>query len=390
MATFLFILALSATAALLCGQAIWNLPEDHAAQAHRLLLRGTRPAAEQAAALFRKALEGDPASPYRWADLGEAYDESERIAEAGKLFDRAVQLGPSSPPILLRASFHCLRAGQRDKALALASRVLETSDLYDESIFSLYQRFRIPPEEIRAKGLSEGPRPWRSYLKWLMTLDRANDATVVWNVLGEKNWRSEEITTSYLAYLIRRRDYARVPRIWADFAGSRAPNYRRGSVIFDGGFEAARSKSPVDWQIQPEADGVEASCDAAVAKEGGRSLSVHFPGRANVTWSGASQLVVVSPGSYRLRAWMKSDHVTTDHGPQLEVRDADVADRLTVRSEPVRGTHDWSLVDVPFRVNSGTSAVVVSLVRLPSQKFDNKIAGTVWIDGVELVSSSAQ
>jgi hypothetical protein len=384
-ATPLLLLGLSAAVALLSADAIWAPPSDWSEQGHRLLLRGTRPAAEGAASFFQQALDADPASPYRWADLGEAFDESDRTPEAGRLFDRATELGPSSPPVLLRAGFHWLKAGDRAKALTLTSRVLEISELYDDSIFSLYRRFQIPAPQVRLHGLGEKPRAWRSCLKWLVSLDRDADAAEMWKELGRKGFRTEAITTDYLEYMIRKRNYAQVPAIWEGFAGSRAKGYGRGGVIFNGGFEAPQSKSPVEWKIVSEAGGVEAEREQGIAKEGEWSLTVRFPGRANVRWAGASQLVVVQPGQYRLRAWWKSDHVTTDHGPQFEVRDADAPERMMVRSEPVRGTHDWSRVEVPFQVSPVTAAVVVGLVRLPSEKFDNKVAGTIWVDGVEIV-----
>jgi hypothetical protein len=42
-------------------------------------------------------------------------------------------------------------------------------------------------------------------------------------------------------------------------------------------------------------------------------------------------------------------------------------------------------VEVPFNVTPATSAVIVGLVREPSDKFDNKVAGTIWVDNVEIV-----
>jgi hypothetical protein len=206
--------------------------------------------------------------------------------------------------------------------------------------------------------------------------------------LGAKAWRDEAVTNQYLSYLIRQRQYQRVPAIWEEFAGERAKGYRHGGVVFDGGFETSGSSSPVDWRIIPESQGVETGREEGVSKEGNWSLAVRFPGRANVDWAGASQLVVTPPGAYRLRAWLKADRVTTDRGPQLQVLDADSPDRLLGRPDPVRGTRDWTRVELPFHVGRETPAVKISVIRQPSAKLDNKIAGTLWVDGVEIVSGA--
>jgi hypothetical protein len=48
------------------------------------------------------------------------------------------------------------------------------------------------------------------------------------------------------------------------------------------------------------------------------------------------------------------------------------------------GTIDWTSVQVAFTVSPDTNLVRVELFREPSWMFDNKIAGTAWIDTVEL------
>ena len=388
-ATTLVFLALSLGLAVISALVISSPAPNWSDQGHQLLIGGTGPAAERAASLFETALGANPASPYAWADLGDSYSVARRVDEAGRSFERAAELGPSSPPVLLRAGFHWLRSGERSRALRHTSRVLEISSQYDESVFALYRRFQMPRADVLSSGLGENGRAWQTYLTWLIAQDEPEAAAEVWNALGARGWRTQLVTNAYLAYLIRMRRYGQVPLIWEEFAGQRAKGYRQGGVVYDGGFETPETKSPVDWQITPESQGVEAGREEGIAKEGHWSLAVRFPGRSNVAWAGAHQLVVVPPGGYVLRAWLKSDHVTTDHGPQFQIHDADSPQRMTTQTDPVRGTHDWTRVDLPFHVSAETPAVVVSLVRRPSEKIDNKIAGTIWVDGVEIVDGGA-
>jgi hypothetical protein len=385
-ATLLIFGGLSSTLGTLCVLGVWRPVPNWSSQGRQLLLEGTREGAAKSIASFAKALDAEPASPYSWADLGEAYDEAGATATADRLFERARELGPSNPPVLLRAGFHWLKGDQRMRALRCTSRVLEISDQYDDSVFALYQRFDLPRAEVLAAGLGESSRTWRAYLKWLIARDQLAAAKEVWSILGTKAARDNETTTSYLDYLVGKKQYVQVPLIWEQFVGNRARGYGRGATLFNGSFESIPTQSPVDWRMETESQGVSTAREQGCAKEGEWSLVVRFSGKANVTWTGARQLVVVEAGRYLLRAWVKSEYITTDRGPQFQVQDADSPSRLTARTEPFRGTHDWKPVELPFQVGPGTGAIMVSLVREPSQKFDSKVAGTIWVDGVEIVN----
>jgi len=48
------------------------------------------------------------------------------------------------------------------------------------------------------------------------------------------------------------------------------------------------------------------------------------------------------------------------------------------------GTHDWREQNIEFTVPEDCRAVVVRLRRQPSHRFDNKIAGVLWLDDFRL------
>ncbi len=87
-----------------------------------------------------------------------------------------------------------------------------------------------------------------------------------------------------------------------------------------------------------------------------------------------------------LEAFLKTDNITTDSAPRLEVRDANdpsVLDRLT---EDLTGNSSgWVPVSLDFKTGPKTELVIASLTRLPSQKLDHLTAGRVWLDDVGLV-----
>src|SRR5207245_10945692 len=81
--------------------------------------------------LFEVALAGDPASPYRWCDLGDALVVTGDLDRARFSFARALELGPNLPPVLLRVANFDLGVEERQKALASAARILRVTSECD-------------------------------------------------------------------------------------------------------------------------------------------------------------------------------------------------------------------------------------------------------------------
>jgi hypothetical protein len=86
-----------------------------------------------------------------------------------------------------------------------------------------------------------------------------------------------------------------------------------------------------------------------------------------------------------MKAWVRGANLTTNECPRLEILDAEVPARLDLRTEPFCGTREWTLVTQHFTVPAATPLLTVRVVRTLSEKFDNKIGGTFWLDSVHIV-----
>jgi hypothetical protein len=85
-------------------------------------------------------------------------------------------------------------------------------------------------------------------------------------------------------------------------------------------------------------------------------------------------LAVDEGGAYELKFWMRTEGITTDKGVYVEVDGA--------RSDAVLGTTFWQEFALPFEASS--DLVTLWVRRDPSQRFDNLVAGKVWLDAFEL------
>jgi len=107
--------------------------------------------------------------------------------------------------------------------------------------------------------------------------------------------------------------------------------------------------------------------DSAVAHSGTRSLRVEFDGTENVDFGHVFQYIPVARDTrYHFSAFVQTQAITTDRGIGFEILDVNHPEQLQVATAELK------------------DAVKITLRRVPSWKFDNKLSGTVWIDDVEL------
>lgn len=332
------------------------------------------------AALYTEALRRDSANPYRWTDLGEALARDRKLPAARYCFERALELNRRLPQIWLRDANFRFETGEIDAALSSAAHVLLTVPDYDAVLFNYFDQTIADPSKVM-EAIGKDRRAAVSYTSHLSATGQVDGARIAWRRVLKSGFADKRLAASYIDSLLRARRYAAAKADWTEFAGAPEdpPN-----AVFNGGFERDPSGSALDWRIEPS-NQFETAIDGAISHNGKRSLRVQFLATGNVYYANVTEFVVVPPGVYELSAWVRTSGITTDEGPRLEVFDQEAPARLEVRTEPFRGTRDWTLVSQQFRSPAATSLIAVRVIRMPSAKFDNRIQGTLWVDSVRLV-----
>jgi hypothetical protein len=331
---------------------------------------------------YREALRRDMGYPYRWCDLGEASLRSGNSEEAKYCYSRAVELAPNSPFILMRAARFYFRTQRSAEALQYTSRILKLVPDFDSEIFASYAR--LSPEQALGRGLPEESRPVTAYFEYVLANGTPQFTSTVWDWMRGRNLTNDRLAGRYLEFLLKNRSYRQAKETWRNYLGSRQGPYPESNLLFNGGFENEFSGAAFDWTPVPM-EHVEEQRDSGASHTGTWSLRVKFDGTANVEYQGATQAAVVAAGTYRLEAWVRTAGITTDQGITLRVVDAESPSRLDVKMDALTGTSDWRMVAKTFIVAPGTNLIKIQFFRQPSGKFDNKIAGTAWIDSVALL-----
>lgn len=159
------------------------------------------------------------------------------------------------------------------------------------------------------------------------------------------------------------------------------------SLVFNGGFEHELVNGGFDWR-EEVTSGANFGFDNHTPHSGARSLRIQFDGRANLDFHHLFQYVPVEPGSrYQLSAYMRTEAISTDRGIFIEISDPHHISELQVRTPELGGSNAWTRVRADFVTGHDTRLVRITLRRMTSWKFDNKLSGTAWVDDVNLIRS---
>jgi tetratricopeptide (TPR) repeat protein len=359
----------------------WN--EAVVEDAYREFLHGPASTKEFSADLVQ-ALVHDAASSYRWCDVGEALLAAGDQDKAAYCMRRAIALGPRSAPVLLRAANFDFRIGDDSEALQLLARVLKLAPEYDAMVFSDFERFGGGVDRVLQSGLPSEVRSAQAFFRYLIHNRRdAGDTMKTWNWLSARSLTDDQLSVEYVNYLVGSRQIDQAVEVWLRALGRNRGDYMRPNRIFNGDFEAAPSGAALDWTVSvPE--GVRYSWDTNEYYSGKRSLRLDFAAQDNLSFNHVYQQAAVKPGLYRFEAHVKAAGITTDQGVSFHIVDSDSPAHLDLATDPVTGTTGWVSQEKVFTVPLQTRLLRIEVHRSSSRKFDNKIAGTLWIDSVKL------
>ncbi len=299
----------------------------------------------------------DPANPYRWAELGEYFTDQDDGSEAARAFDRAVELGPDIPPVLMRAvNFYAIEENPV-KVASLGKRIFDLTREFDEILFVDYARLGLTAD------IPAEPRPARGWLRGLLPNASITQLSGVWTWMTDKELADEATAEAYVTGLWKRQMYLPAAQAWAAWV---EPDH--SDRLFNRRFASTPKPVPMDWDFGNAAE--------FELRDG---LRIHFTGTEPGRIAVVSQLIPATPGSYRFSAVVSATDITTDQGPFFHIFDAENPQRLDAKTRTFLGTMPRQTVSVTFPVPAATRVITIQIERQPSNKFDNKIKGDLQI-----------
>jgi len=345
---------------------------------------------EKAEEHFRRATSLNPFDPETWLELAAAMEFQGRLGEAGACLRRVDLLAPNLPGYQWPVANFYLLQGDTDEAFRHFRVVLAGTAQYNRNVFASAWKVTDDAGKILQELIPEQLTSEFSYLNFLISQQRLDQAQAVWKriVAGREDFPPDH-SSPYIDSLIGARRPQEAYQVWTDLQKKGLIRYSsmpsEKNLISNGDFEDELLNFGFAWRIAP-LEGVYAGLDTSTYHSPGHSFLIQFPGKQNLMYQNVYQYVRVSPGqSYRLRAFMKTEGITTDSGPRMEVYDAYNAAALDKLSDDFTGSTDgWAPLLLDFAAGPKTELIVVRLTRLPSKKFDNLISGKVWLDDIQL------
>lgn len=155
-------------------------------QIHQSLWSADREREAAAVPLAREFLRRSPASAERWCTLGDAFLRAGGFADARHAYSQALERGPNSPPVLMRAAQFQLELGNIGGYLSRTGRVLSLVENYDAVIFDGYHRIVARAERVIREGLADRPAALFRYYEYLSERGEMAEAEVVRNWLARR------------------------------------------------------------------------------------------------------------------------------------------------------------------------------------------------------------
>ncbi len=157
-----------------------------------------------------------------------------------------------------------------------------------------------------------------------------------------------------------------------------------GNLIYNGDFERTPLNAGFDWR---NASATYLALDFADpgAHSGKSCLRIDFTVSRNDAYQPLYQMVPVAPNcAYTLTAYVRSQDITSDSGPRLQIVDPIHSGGPNVISESTTGTTPWHPISLNFCTSPVTRLVQLSIMRVRGRTFPTDITGSFWLDTVVL------
>ncbi len=337
---------------------------------------------------LQRATQVDPRSADLWMELADAYQTSGDPVHAQEAYAKAQSNYPISSEVAWRYGSFLLYEGKFSDGYTEIQRAISIDPSLTQNAIAECWQSNPSVAPIVDKVLPDKPEYYLEAIDYFVSQNLPGPALAIWNrqlTLGLPIKLAN--TIPLVDVLIDQDRMAEAQQIWHQ--AIEAANWPRGSgntgsLVFNGRFEQDIMNGGFDWREMP-VTGANFGSDRRIAHAGSRSFRVRFDGRENLDFQNLFQYVPVqSKASYHFSAYVRTEEISTDSGIRFEILDPRHPSEVQVVTSNVIGTNPWTLVEADLVTGPDTHLLKITLRRIPSWKFDNKLSGTVWVDDVSL------
>ena len=211
---------------------------------------------------------------------------------------------------------------------------------------------------------------YEKLLDHYIRLKETEKAGIVWQGMEKAGLLTREIALKYVNFLLQQDEPEQAAVVWRK-------HWQEGDqLLYDGSFQEPPADSGFAWRIT-RAKGI---AWQQLSDQGG--LMITFDGTENTAFR-LSQLVPLAPGNYLFRGSEQTSGLTTDQRPFWSISGYE-CEGLAVKDSMLPPDLERQEFALPFTVPDSCHAVQLSLQRNTSYFFDNKIAGSITLEGLRI------
>lgn len=285
-------------------------PENGIALARRAVLLASQGDFTPAEALARQSLRNNPIASQPFVVIANAEEEAGNLRQATEIMETALARDPRNLAARLWLLKGYLVNGAYVRAIDQVDALIRLRPRASTALAAALTPLLTTPDARAALvgALSKNP-PWQS--DFLLRAERdTKDPAAFYDLMGAL-LRSptveipDETMTLVLNGIINRGDFEIANLLFRQVADSSVED--RTNLVYDGSFRQRKAPPPFNWTLLSTASGM-AEMNRDVM--GGSSLlSRYYGGEPAVL---ADQMLVLSPGSYRLAARVQADEMPLD------------------------------------------------------------------------------
>ena len=342
---------------------------------------------------YQRAVQLNPSSPFYKLDLAGAYEMAGNFGDADSNFRAAQAAYPISAEVSWKYGNFLLRQNRLPEAYAEIHRAV----MMDPKLIPLaVSRVWYSDPDIHLLLDRVLPDTVEGYTEALSFISDAQDSAAaleVWRRLIAKDPHTDLKWAFKLTdILVAQEKFEEAGAVWRQAVSMNpgtSPAYSGNSLIYDGGFERDILGGGFGWQ-EVDTKGANFDFDTDEKHSGSRSARLTFDGTENLSYEGLFQYVLVSPSShYHFQGYLRTDQLSTESGIRFEIVDPKDPQHLDLLTQNETKTVPWTLEQIDFTTGPRTHLILIRLARKPSERLDNKLRGTAWIDDVAILPAGA-
>jgi tetratricopeptide (TPR) repeat protein len=348
-----------------------------------------QPSPEEAAQSYRTAVALNPHQARYWFALAGAYQLLGNTDGQRAALERAISAEPTTPDVAWEAANFYVVQGDIDKALDELRVVLANDPYLPPAALALCWRIRPDIDFLLRNLVPPNVTVNSSFLDFLISRRETAAAAKVWDQIAQLHQPVERRHVfGYIRYLLGQREPDQARRVWqqaANLSDLSAYQPSAANLVVNGDFNLEILNGGFDWLYRKPPD-VSLMLDPTQFHTGHSSLYLAFDSRG-IEDAGVRQLVGVQPGtSYQFSAYYKAEDVEGAGGFRFVIQDL-YTSKTYFASDYLTDVDFWKQVNGAFTTDDDSKMVVLRVQRDPA---NSPIKGRLWIDSLSLTPTRPQ